>query len=1494
LVISQSQFNFYYTDWINENDHVFFHDCIRIVHSNELSKTEWQHIFYCLSEFPSKIKLIIDEKLPYLTFIQLKTRNITTEQLYSWSTPIDLIEDYQIYLNTNVTSLSNKRFYNCTLPKFGLHCQYELIHFSWQYSSLYDLVKGFYSLADDVSLISTCYMHLQCEHDVMSLCLQWTDICDGFINCLDGIDEKDCWQLEINQCHEDEHRCQMGQCIPKSFAIDQSLISDCIDTISNNAHRQSTHPCTSVYESVLTCNDNFDTQKSWSSMYASSQSRKLLNNMHLNDCWLAFACRMNSSCANLCQVHCPDFIFYYNDPIVFRNIYLAYHKNDSYTWANVSLAHIYICYNSKYYDVFFINYRIKISFNNFTCIHFPEILPNGTYFSSKTRLDLHLFIRTTLYNRLYKYHQIYDYATEVCNGASIYHCRNSTKCISIYRLLDSVYDCPYLDDEDYPSTAMNFINKTYFKCQNSSKYIHPKLVRNNFCDCNENQFSLNCEDENFDILHVQNTILFQHICDGYIDLLTNENNTDETECQHWPCNNIYTRCNDEWNCPTNEDEAGCYVSSTSNCSLNDLSCVSYDTSQSICLSNDKINNGHIDCLGGIDEPLCQRNVPLQINQNTNEDFRYFYCLNRTSHVCISQYDLCDGVNHCENDDDERVCINYRNIYLLYNRNKIKQIRFTLEIRRSTITNVIVHALSKQTTAPYSHIGRYHCGFGLPIRIVSSSHMLTCLCPPNYYGHLCQYQNQRISLALQFQALSDSARILFAVVVQLIDNTTEKIVHSVEQLSFLSITDCQKKFNIYLLYSTRPKQSDREYAIHIDFYEKQSLIYRGSVLYPIQFPFLPVHRLAYLVQIPSANDKDKLCFNFECQHGRCIRYWNNSQRYTFCQCEQGWSGKYCQISEHFCQCSSDSICLGKSSNNRSICICSMNKFGSRCYLNNHRQSTYLCSNGFHGDRCEIPDQQLNISFENNLIQSETYVFIHFHEILMEGSSIVEISRSTTFRTISMNTQSILIQWTQKFHLVFLELSKKTYYLVYAQNTTAATTQMKINSSDRCLHINELFNRTILQWDLIRRIKYYHLPCQNQSLNLKCFHDEIHFCLCYDFYGKRLANCLQFYQNLNPNCFGRSECENHGQCLQDHPTCPTRSMCLCKACSYGRRCQFHTNGSGLSLDPILGYYILPTKTLSHQPIIIKISLLLTIIFMLTGLVNGSCSLITFKNKPVQEVGCGLYLLGSSITTIILMILLVAKFIILLLTQMTILTNMSFLQIQCYSLDFLIRICLSLDQWFNACVASERALTTIQGAKFNKKKSVIMSKRIICFLIISVVLTSIHDPISRHVIIEDNENEDQYQIKRIWCIVRYGSTLEVYNSFIHTVHFFGPFLFNFISSIILIVKKSRQQQTLHPDQSYKTILRKQFQEHKHILIAPLVLVILALPRLILTYIRTCMQSESDAWLYLCGYFISFVPPMLTFVIFILPSKFYKKQFRQTIKQYRKGIRRRLHLDT
>jgi hypothetical protein len=56
--------------------------------------------------------------------------------------------------------------------------------------------------------------------------------------------------------------------------------------------------------------------------------------------------------------------------------------------------------------------------------------------------------------------------------------------------------------------------------------------------------------------------------------------------------------------------------------------------------------------------------------------------------------------------------------------------------------------------------------------------------------------------------------------------------------------------------------------------------------------------------------------------------------------------------------------------------------------------------------------------------------------------------------------------------------------------------------------------------------------------------------------------------------------------------------------------------------------------------------------------------------------------------------------------------------------------------------------------------------------------------------------------------------------------------------------------------------------------------------------MKSANDAWLYLIGYFISFMPPMLTFVVFIFPSKFYKKELYKSVVQLRKKIQQRLNL--
>jgi hypothetical protein len=215
--------------------------------------------------------------------------------------------------------------------------------------------------------------------------------------------------------------------------------------------------------------------------------------------------------------------------------------------------------------------------------------------------------------------------------------------------------------------------------------------------------------------------------------------------------------------------------------------------------------------------------------------------------------------------------------------------------------------------------------------------------------------------------------------------------------------------------------------------------------------------------------------------------------------------------------------------------------------------------------------------------------------------------------------------------------------------------------------------------------------------------------------------------------------------------------------------------------------------------------------------------------------------------------------------------------------------MDQWLSACVAVERAITAIKGLGFVKKKSRQAAKLVIVILLIVIVGTCIHDPIYRRLINEENEDDDQ---KRIWCIVTYPSSLQIYNYIIHIVHFFGPFMINLISPVILIIKTSHHQSNVHQERTYKEILHGQFREHRHLLTAPIVLVILALPRLIITFVSKCMNSTGDAWLFLVGYFISFIPSMLTFIVFISPSKFYRKEFHKSITQYRTIIQRRLHL--
>jgi hypothetical protein len=291
----------------------------------------------------------------------------------------------------------------------------------------------------------------------------------------------------------------------------------------------------------------------------------------------------------------------------------------------------------------------------------------------------------------------------------------------------------------------------------------------------------------------------------------------------------------------------------------------------------------------------------------------------------------------------------------------------------------------------------------------------------------------------------------------------------------------------------------------------------------------------------------------------------------------------------------------------------------------------------------------------------------------------------------------------------------------------------------------------------------------------------------------------------------------------------------------------------------------------------------ILIIGGFINGILSLITFKNKKLRESGCGIYLLSSSITVLLLMFIFTLKFWILILMQIGTITNESFLKIECRLIDFLLRLCLTMDQWLTAFVSIERAFITIKGLHLNKYKTKLVAKYTIYVLLLITILTNIHDPIHRSLHKENDDDE-----KKFLCIVEYKPTIRIIDYIINGFHFIVPFIINIISATIIIIVKTQRKALIRRGQNPRSILTEEIQQHKNLLIGPFVLIILVIPRLIITFASGCMKPTSNPWLFLLGYFISLVPPTLTFILFVLPSTLYKEEFSKAISQCRKIFQR------
>lgn len=96
------------------------------------------------------------------------------------------------------------------------------------------------------------------------------------------------------------------------------------------------------------------------------------------------------------------------------------------------------------------------------------------------------------------------------------------------------------------------------------------------------------------------------------------------------------------------------------------------------------------------------------------------------------------------------------------------------------------------------------------------------------------------------------------------------------------------------------------------------------------------------------------------------------------------------------------------------------------------------------------------------------------------------------------------------------------------------------------------------------------------------------------------------------------------------------------------------------------------------------------------------------------------------------------------------------------------------------------------------------------------------------------------------------------------------------------ARQRSVARKNQAFKEHVLEQLSEHKQLLISPIVLLTLARPHLILSLVSGCIDSSTNPCLCLFGYFISYIPSMLIFVVFVFPSEVYTKTFKESMTQW------------
>jgi hypothetical protein len=99
-----------------------------------------------------------------------------------------------------------------------------------------------------------------------------------------------------------------------------------------------------------------------------------------------------------------------------------------------------------------------------------------------------------------------------------------------------------------------------------------------------------------------------------------------------------------------------------------------------------------------------------------------------------------------------------------------------------------------------------------------------------------------------------------------------------------------------------------------------------------------------------------------------------------------------------------------------------------------------------------------------------------------------------------------------------------------------------------------------------------------------------------------------------------------------------------------------------------------------------------------------------------------------------------------------------------------------------------------------------------------------------------------------------------------------------LIILAARSRVK-AMGQKMTFSQVLKKQFDTQKELYVTPSIIILSALPQAILTFSFACTQlSDLQRHTLLASYLFSYSPQVFGFILYVLPSTDYKKEFYET----------------